>query len=272
MIIHVEYQNLPHFKNVFWVFSKKYGVKLSGFCLHFDKAVWLAPYRFLRKKVGQIRYQLPIKLLNGKLVSLCNRLSLDLAILIDKPLTKAQMALLNKLDRAIVVYNSCQDEQTKSFLLQQSNLLICSSDQDCALQADLFHLAVYQQHQYQCKCTSCLSNILYVNKQNQVSFCPFHPQESMLCDLSFEGDFFDNDLFIQVLTEQIEKRNECKQSCDYYSICHGGCAMKDVCQTVKSTYPIMQQRAKEIDTQQIPLSELAVYEKEGILRGVSQGK
>ena len=272
MIVHVEYENLKKFEKLFALLSKKYSVKLAGFCFHFDKKSSIAPYRFLRKKIGQICYQLPTRLLSAKLISLCNRLRLDLNIIVDSALTKSQKALLQTLERATVVYCNTQDEQTNAFLNEQKNLLVCSKEKDCALQADLFHLAVYNRQQYQCKCSSCLSNVLYITKENDVCFCPFYPNESKLCSTDYDGDYFDNEAFVQVLTKQIQSRDECKKSCDYYSVCHGGCAMKDVCPTVKTQYPVMQQRAKQIKDVSQPLSDLPLYEKEGVLRGVSQGK
>lgn len=272
MIVHIEYENLKKYKEIFITLSKKYGTKLSGVCLHCDKKVSLKPYEFSRKKMGQICYQIPLRLLNKKLIKYCNRLQIDLILSVESALTKNQKTLLKTIERATIAYNQSQDADTASFLSEQTNLLICSSEKNCALQADLFHLAVYNQHQYQCKCTSCLSNVLYITKENDVCFCPFHPTESKLCTIDCERDYFDNELFEQVLTKEIEKREECKKTCTHYSVCHGGCAMEDICQTVKTQYTAMQERASEIACNHTPLGELLLYEKEAVLRGVSQGK
>ncbi len=272
MIVHIEYENLKKYKEIFITLSKKYGTKLSGVCLHCDKKVSLKPYEFSRKKMGQICYQIPLRLLNKKLIKSCNRLQIDLILVIESAPTKTQKALLQTIERATVVYDKNQDVETANFLNEQTNLLVCSSEKNCALQADLFHIAVYNQYQYQCKCTSCLSNVLYITKENDVCFCPFHPTESKLCTTDYEGDYFDNELFVQILSKEIEKREECKKTCAHYAVCHGGCAMEDICQAVKTQYPLMQERANEIACNHIPLSELSLYEKEAVLRGVSQGK
>ncbi len=272
MIVHVEYENLKKLESLYLSLAQKYGVKLSGICFHCKKKAPLAPYRLLRKKMSQLCYQIPLGILHKKLITYCNRLLLDLILIIEKPITKQQKAALSKLERATVVYDNSNDEDTANFLNEQRNLLVCTKEKDCALQADLFHLAVYKQRQYQCKCSSCLSNVLYITKENDVCFCPFYPEQSRLCSTDYDGDYFDNDAFVQVLSEQIEKREECKRSCEHYSVCHGGCAINDVCQTVKTLYPKMQERAKEIIENNQPLSDLPLYEKEGVLRGVSQGK
>lgn len=90
--------------------------------------------------------------------------------------------------------------------------------------------------------------------------------------MDFDGDYFDNDAFVQVLEREIAKRDECKSKCAYYSLCHGGCAMEDVCEFFQKQYPVIKERACNIINEQKSLEELPLFEQEGILRGVSQGK
>ena len=272
MIVHVEYVNLKKLEALFAILAQKYGMKLAGFCFHFDKKASLAPYRLLRKKVSQIVYHLPASALNAKLVGLCNRMRMDLNITVNTKLTGGQKKLFQGLERATVVYAACDDTQTLEFLQSQPQLLVCSPSRCDALEADLFHLAVYQKQAYQCKCSSCLSNILYITKQDDVCFCPFYPEKSRLCGVDFDGDYFDNDAFVQVLEREIAKRDECKSKCAYYSLCHGGCAMEDVCEFFQKQYPVIKERACNIINEQKSLDELPLFEQEGILRGVSQGK
>lgn len=272
MIIHVEYVNAKKVKALFSVLAHKYGSKLAGFCFHFDKAAPLAPYRLLRKKVAQIIYRLPISALNKKLVALCNQFRMDLEIVVDKPLTAAQQKVLHETRRAVLVYAQTQDLQTLAFLNEQPQLLVCTPTQNDGLRGDLFHLAVHGRAQYQCKCSSCLANVLYIDKQDEVSFCPFYPAQSKLCNVDYPDDYFNCDAFIEILEKEIDKREQCKRDCAHYAICHGGCAMENVCATVKQEYPAAVARASEIRSQQTPLDQLPVFEQEAILRGVSQGK
>lgn len=272
MIIHVEYADYKRFLKNFQILSHKYATQISGVALHFDGKVSKKPYRFLQKKFPYIALYLRAKFLNAKWVDLCNRSKIDLHIQAENTLTKKAKTLLAKLRRATVVYSENPSPETLVFFEEQPHLLVCSPEKDGAFCADFFHLALHRQPQYQCKCSSCLSSLLYITKADEVCFCPFRPEESKLCTIDCDGDYFDNENFVKLLNEQIAKRERCKNACRYYPVCRGGCALQDVCGQFQAEYPIALETAKNALLEQTPLDKLPPALGEAILRGVAQGK
>jgi radical SAM protein with 4Fe4S-binding SPASM domain len=196
---------------------------------------------------------------------------IELTVKIAAPLSKGTRGIMKNLQRAVVVYNQTDDATTQTFLTENEQFLVCTENENAAFHADLFHLALCRQTQYQCKCTSCLTSIVCIGKKGEVYFCPHHVQESMLGKIDDEGNYFENENFLRLLNEEIQKRNTCKSTCKYYPVCRGGCALENICETFKQEYPVCMESAKDTLTKKTPLNELPPYLTEAILKGVSHG-
>ena len=81
-----------------------------------------------------------------------------------------------------------------------------------------------------CVFNSCLGNTMYLNKDAQLSVCP-HASEIHLNALNHGNSIteaFETTDFKEFLLAQIHKRDDCKNNCQLFALCHGGCpAQKD---------------------------------------------
>ena len=73
------------------------------------------------------------------------------------------------------------------------------------------------------------------------------------------------------LEKQIEKRDNCKENCKLYSLCKGGCALKDTCELFKTTHDKTVKELQAIITQRKPLKEQNKLLAEAILKASTKG-
>lgn len=86
----------------------------------------------------------------------------------------------------------------------------------------------YMNYPEGCMFNSCLGNTLYLRQDDEISVCPRTNDIRLnrLRNGSSISSVFDTDEFKQLLLQQIEKRNRCKNGCQLFSVCHGGCPMQ----------------------------------------------
>ena len=130
MNVHVEYTDFKTFRNYFSVLHKKYSTSINGFTLYFDKKYSHKPFKFLRKKFGNLHFVIRATSLNKTLVDLCNRMRIELTVKITAPLSKGTRELMKNLHRAVVVYNQTDDVATQTFLTENEQFLVCTENEN----------------------------------------------------------------------------------------------------------------------------------------------
>ena len=111
--------------------------------------------------------------------------------------------------------------------------MIKDNNHDDIFDYDMLNLYVFGNTLYQCKSSSCLGNILYINKLGVASYCPMHKEEPVLCNIFDKANVFDNNDFDAFVGEAVEKRNNCKMNCSIYAQCMGGCFFDKDCINIK---------------------------------------
>lgn len=87
-------------------------------------------------------------------------------------------------------------------------------------------------------------------------------------DVDSTGDIFSSQGAMDLIRGSIERRNKCRQSCEFYDICQGGCAdcaawdkgleniPETTCILFRTVYSHVRDRFRSIMEEHIPLSEL----------------
>lgn len=79
-----------------------------------------------------------------------------------------------------------------------------------------------------CVHNSCMGKYLYLDEEHQVYFCAKKdPCTKMYRQSSGNIENLYNDAYDRYLKCAVEKRNACLKECDAYSLCKGGCVLKE---------------------------------------------
>ena len=123
-----------------------------------------------------------------------------------------------------------------------------------------------------CENCSCHTKYISINSEGNLFNCgreavmnyPF----GNIDDYSTYKEIFASSGAVNLLKGSIERRNKCKESCEYFSLCKGGCAdnailegklediPKESCSFFKLVYPHVKAKVDEIMKNQTPLEEL----------------
>ena len=111
-----------------------------------------------------------------------------------------------------------------------------------------------------CIFNSCLGKTIYLRKDAQLSVCPHVNDVDLKCLKANEPvtEAFESDSFKSFLLRQIRKRDKCKNSCQYFALCHGGCPIQNdeeecpVCKKINETTSLKEEHEQRI----IHLAEL----------------
>ncbi|MCL2473744.1 MAG: DUF5685 family protein [Alphaproteobacteria bacterium] len=79
-------------------------------------------------------------------------------------------------------------------------------------------------HSNDCRYNSCFGRIFYINSSNRIFAC----KEGHLSIDSLSG-MSENPEIAEILEKAIKHRGHCKETCEVYSLCNGGCPIKNDC-------------------------------------------
>lgn len=107
---------------------------------------------------------------------------------------------------------------------------------DISLFSDLANSILCDSKMEICRYSSCLTHHLFIDENGNLSYCRFIPDKSFLgkiTDNAKLSDFFSQNLFMNILSGEIERREGCKNSCELFLKCQGACPLvqreRDVC-------------------------------------------
>jgi radical SAM protein with 4Fe4S-binding SPASM domain len=96
------------------------------------------------------------------------------------------------------------------------------------LKFDILSLICNLEERYGCNYSSCLGKRFFIDKDGYVSFC--YKRESYIGNIinaELTELISKSELFKSILIKSINRRNECKDKCSYFSLCKGGCILED---------------------------------------------
>ena len=236
MNVIVEYSTYKKKKKIFHKVTEDYKNKELHFVVVFEKGVSTRPYYFLRKKrYRNIEYVVNCKYRLSRLIRLSklNKRPLKLVLTLNNDARK-YIKKLNRLNNITRIYDKSTFDSNYDILNKNDYLLIKDNRHDDIFEYDMLNLYVFGNTLYQCKSSSCLGNILYIDKKGVVSYCPIHKEESVLGNIFEITNAFDNDDFDLFVGKAVEKRNNCKLNCSNYNKCMGGCFFDNDCKDIKN--------------------------------------
>lgn len=265
MEIVIEYNGVKKFSSYLLSLTKKYKT-VTKVTIVFRKKVntslrmtlqrmGISDYRF-------VTYKLPLLLYKLHNISKNN---LDLALVLTDKTSKTTLKRAKKLNSITAVYDLSDDKTAYETLKDNKNLIFDGAG-DCTVNhLDALTSIYFNRPTYGCHFSSCLGNKLYVDLSGNVSFCPSFAQQTRVGKVDDEADYFSSPLFIEVLTKEIEKRNECKAKCSLAMYCKGGCAMLSECEQIKETFSYAKAINASVTGQNADLSQLNLALKRAVL-------
>ncbi|MGN1373489.1 MAG: SPASM domain-containing protein [Candidatus Coproplasma sp.] len=255
----IEYKGLKKFNNSLTTMIKKCK-NVTKVTVVFPKKVNTALRIGLQRMgisdVRYVAYNIPMLFL--KMQNLPNN-NVDLALILTDKTSKTTLRRAKKLRSAAVVYDNSKDKDYYE-RLKDNKYLIFDGVGDCTVsEVDALSSMYFNRPTFGCRHSSCLGNKLFVDAAGNVSFCPRFAEKTRVGKVGDEVDYFNSPLFIEVLTKEIEKRNNCKQTCPIARFCKGGCAMLGECEQIKEWFAKAMQinssvRDREADLSQINLA------------------
>ena len=237
MNVIIEYSKFSKFKKIYNKVTEAYKNKEIHFIVFFEKGVSIRPYYFLKKRryrnigyVANCNYRLSRLIKLSKL----KKRPLKLTLTLNKD-AKKYINRLNKLKYITRIYDKSNIDTNYELLSKNDYLLIKDNNHDDIFDYDMLNLYIFGNTIYQCNSSSCLGNILYINKKGIASYCPFHKDESILGNIYETTNIFDDKDFDSFVGKAVEKRNNCKSNCSNYDKCMGGCFFEEDCTDIKNT-------------------------------------
>lgn len=137
---------------------------------------------------------------------------------------------------------------------------------------DMLSLICNLEERYGCYNSSCLNKRFYIDEDGNVSFC--YKNESKIGNI-LNNELIDivssSQLFKEVLIKSINRRNKCKEHCNYFSLCKGGCVLDDInCDEFKKTYDIANGKFDKIKNSSFALENKHLSEENIILWYISR--
>ncbi len=80
-----------------------------------------------------------------------------------------------------------------------------------------------------CRYSSCMGRILYLDRDDQVYFCEKKKEQTKMYSAA-QGipEKLYNEVYSEVLGSAIAKRNQCSNQCEMFGLCRGGCPLEEV--------------------------------------------
>lgn len=216
------------------------------------------------KKVNSFEIIASPKHISKPLISFVNSNSnLGVLFLINKPLSKNDFKKINRYGGTVKIIDNTNLVKQEQF--NSNKFLIQNQNENGFLNADAYILTAKPNPIYQCIFSSCLGHTLYVDCENNVSFCPKYPEKSKLGKLKEFNDLFDNTNFYNCIKQSVEKRAQCKKSCEHFEKCKGGCPFEDNCNQFKTLYDNAIKNLNNVCENNSDITALPLYKQRALL-------
>ena len=218
------------------------------------------------KSIATLTLHIPVKHLTGALIRMINSSALlSCVVLVDAPLKKRQWKRICRLGGIIRIVDSCGEENLRLYR-ENRNVTWEAGEENTIRLADIYHLTTSRKAIYQCHYSSCLGKTLFIAKDGTVSFCPRHPQESILGTVDKLDDLFEAEIFYKTLLRTVEKRRDCKEHGPHFEKCKGGCPFENDCDAFRGAYTEALRERDRIIAREEELSKLPLYKELAVLR------
>ena len=132
-------------------------------------------------------------------------------------------------DKSIVIHNSIftSEKHVSKMTHRLMKALMIESCEDNRIAVDDIECIILDNDTKGCFFSSCLGNTVFLKKNGELSICPFELGVS-LCKTDLDGSLntlYETESFKELLISHIYKRDRCKEICDWYSSCKGGCPL-----------------------------------------------
>jgi radical SAM protein with 4Fe4S-binding SPASM domain len=154
---------------------------------------------------------------------------ISLTLVISKLLSKKAQNLILKANNVLKIIDLSNNDSNIKFYKSIDKIIYKTDTVDLILDTDIMHLYKFYETVFQCKFSSCLGKNIFVSKNGTVHFCPIHTEKSLVGNIYCTENYFDNQTFKNVLHSAVEKRDNCKSTCQYYEHCAGACPLEDGC-------------------------------------------
>ena len=116
---------------------------------------------------------------------------------------------------------------------------------------DIIAMLTLETHSPNCRYASCLGTTFRVDEQLQVYLCPRHmDSRTHLGALNTPNELLQCDTVMRLLTQAIDKRSRCAESCQSFAHCQGGCLLEglsdDECRHYAATVARIRQQLLEV--------------------------
>lgn len=98
---------------------------------------------------------------------------------------------------------------------------------DTEIEADYIRMC-FGNEPKSCTFNSCLGKYVFIDISGALGICPIIKNDIKLNDaLNIQSiyDIFNSETFISVLKDTIEHRKDCKNNCEHFPLCKGGCPL-----------------------------------------------
>lgn len=142
---------------------------------------------------------------------------------------KKYCAFKNLIIKNILFYNERKISQIAKRKIKKLKFIVISNDKK-TFDEDIIKMA-FENEPKSCKFNSCLGKSIFINKNNEISICPFVNNNISLndsIDIKEIKDIFNTESFFSIISKSINKRSKCKKTCKYYYLCKGGCPLLEI--------------------------------------------
>lgn len=218
------------------------------------------------KSIATLTIHIRMAHLTGALVRMCNASALlSCVVLVDRPIKPRQWKRISRLGGIIRIVDSSGVDHRELYR-ENRNVVWETPEENTIRLADIYHLTTSQKAIYQCHYSSCLGKTLFIARDGTVSFCPRHPEQSILGSAERLEGLFEAPVFYETLLRTVQKRKQCKQSCPHFEKCKGGCPFEDDCDAFRSTYSEALRDRDEIIARKTEPDGLPLYKELAVLR------
>lgn len=218
------------------------------------------------KAIATLTLHIPVRYLSGILVQMCNATApLGCVVSVDRALTPGQWKRICKLNGIIRIVDT-SDAPNEDLYRRNRHVIYEKGNENTLRLADIYHLTAADKSIYQCHYSSCLGKTLLIARDGSVSFCPKHPEESLIGSADRLEDIFESPVFYDILSQAVRKRKQCKDTCPHFEKCKGGCPFEDDCRSFRDTYSAALADRDDIIARQADLSALPLYKELAVLR------
>lgn len=219
----------------------------------------------VQKQVKKITLVLPAQKLTDGIVYFANKdKGLKLQLWTDREITEPVWKRICRLGCVVPIWDLSENTCNRQRIQANRNLVYSDKTGQGIEQIDIYNLVANKPIEY-CAYSSCLGKNLYISKSGAVSYCPRYPEKTQAGILREMDGFFEDDIFADLLTKMIAKRNECKKTCAHFARCQAGCAFGADCGHFPDRYQAAREDVGKSIEEKADLSQVPLYKEQRIL-------